>query len=93
MHLGTLTLFFHLEGCASLKEKRQRIGGLRDRFGRLPSVAACESGAADSHDKGEWSFACLASRRGDVARTLEQIERYAATELDATIYDRQLEYF
>lgn len=92
MHLGTLTLYFHLEGCASLKEKRQRLGGLRDRFGRLPSIAVCESGAADSMDKAEWTFACLANQRQDIERTLAGIAQYAATGLDATLYEQHLEY-
>ena len=92
MHIGLLTLRFHLEGCSSLKQKRSRLGGLRDRFGRHPQVAACESAAADSHDKAQWSFACIAQNRSDVTRILDKIEDFAASELDAVIYQRELEF-
>ena len=92
MQVGLLTLDFHLEACRSLKEKRQRIKGLRDRFGRLPQVATCESGAADSLDKSQWSFVCIGLKKSDVARTLANIESHAATELDAVIYRRQIEF-
>ena len=47
MHLGVLTLDLHLEGCQSLKEKRARTRGVRDRFGRLSQVAVCESDFSD----------------------------------------------
>ena len=30
LHIAVLRLRFHLEGCASLKEKRQRLAGLRE---------------------------------------------------------------
>lgn len=44
MHIAILTITFSLIGCRSLKEKRQRMGGLHARFGNTPSVAVCESG-------------------------------------------------
>ena len=39
MHIGIMTMTFSLPGCGSLKEKRQRMGGMHERFGRTPSVA------------------------------------------------------
>lgn len=90
--LGVLTVKFHLEGCTSLKEKRSRLSGLRDRFGKLTHIAACESGANDQLDKGEWSFACLGQRRSDIQRSLEKIEHFAATQVDATLYERHIDY-
>ena len=50
MHIAILTLTFALPGCSSLKEKRQRMGGLHARFGNTPSVAVCESGERDRVD-------------------------------------------
>lgn len=44
MHIAILTLTFSLPSCGSLKEKRQRMGGLHARFGNTPSIAVCESG-------------------------------------------------
>lgn len=92
MRLGILTLDFHLEGCHSLKEKRQRLKGLRDRFGRLSHVAVCESDHADLWDKAQWSFACLAHNKSDIESTFAQIEEHAASRLDAVLYHQQQEF-
>ena len=90
--IGMLTLWLHLEGCRSLKEKRQRIGGLRERFGKQPHLAVCESGTPDQHDKSEWTFVCAAAQRTLVERTLGDVEQHMAADIDAVIYDRQLEF-
>uniref|UniRef100_UPI0025BD1F44 DUF503 family protein n=1 Tax=Halomonas sp. TaxID=1486246 RepID=UPI0025BD1F44 len=55
MHIGILTLHISLPGCQSLKEKRQRMGGLHERFGRNPAVAVCESGEHDRLEASEWT--------------------------------------
>lgn len=34
MHLALLTFTITLPGCRSLKEKRQRVGGLHERLGQ-----------------------------------------------------------
>jgi hypothetical protein len=92
MHLAILTLRFHLEGCASLKEKRQRLGGLRDRFGRQPNVAVCESGDQDALQRAEWSFVVAAGTRAIVDRTVAEIETFVAETLDARVSGRELQY-
>ncbi len=74
MHLGILTLNFSLPGCASLKEKRQRMGGMHERFGRNPAVAVCESGEHDLHESSEWSFVVVASTRREIESQCSQIE-------------------
>src|SRR5690606_39392286 len=56
MHIVVLTMRFSLPGCRSLKEKRQRMGGLHERYGRQPAVAVCESGDRDRVDASEWTF-------------------------------------
>ena len=51
MNAGLLSINFHLGGCRSLKEKRQRLSGIRDRYGRPANVAVCESDFQDSHQR------------------------------------------
>lgn len=92
MHIAVLTLGLHLEGCTSLKEKRQRVGGLRDRFGRLPGVAVCESGAQNEHQRAEWSFVVAAATRSLVDRQIAEIERFVTESVDARIGERSLDY-
>ncbi|WP_182405031.1 DUF503 domain-containing protein [Psychrobacter sp. GP33] len=74
MHIGILTLTFSLPGCGSLKEKRQRMGGLHARFGNTPSVAVCESGERDRHDASEWTFVIVGLSRREIESQCSQIE-------------------
>ena len=92
MHIAILTLNFHLEGCASLKEKRQRLSGLRDRFGRQPNVAVCESGEPDTMQNAQWSFVVVAGTRAIADKQVAEIETFVAESLDARISGRELEY-
>lgn len=74
MHIGILTLSFSLPGCGSLKEKRGRMGGLHERFGRNPAVAVCESGERNRHDASEWSFVVVGLSKREVESLCSQIE-------------------
>ena len=92
LHIAVLRLRFHLEGCASLKEKRQRLAGLRDRFGRLPGIAVCESGAQDSLIDAEWSFVAAGGSRQINDRAVAEIEGFVAEAVDARVTARDLEF-
>ena len=92
LHIAILTLQFHLEGCASLKEKRQRLGGLRDRFGRQPNMAVCESERQDSLQRAEWTFVAVAGARAVTDRMIAEVEKFVAETVDARVCDRELEY-
>src|SRR5690625_102309 len=91
MVAAMLTLHFHLEGCHSLKERRQRLGGLRDRFGRPPQPAGCEA-PGEPLPPASWHFLALAQTRPQLARTLARCEQFAATSLDAVITAQSLEW-
>jgi uncharacterized protein YlxP (DUF503 family) len=92
VHLAMLTLRFHLEGCASLKDKRQRLNGLRDRFGRMPGIAVCESDLQDSLHQAEWTFVALAGSRKLLDQLIADVETHVAETLDARVAARELEY-
>ncbi|MCB1631972.1 MAG: DUF503 domain-containing protein [Pseudomonadales bacterium] len=92
MHIAVLSLRLHLEGCASLKEKRHRVSGLRERFGRLPSVAVCESGDQDALQRSEWSFVVVGGTRSLVDRQVAEIERFIAESVDARASERSLDF-
>lgn len=91
MHIAILTFVFSLPGCRSLKEKRQRMGGLHERIGRNPAIAVCESGSRDAHDSSEWSFVMVASSRRDVDMLCQQVEEKVQSSVDARIMDIQRE--
>ena len=88
-YLCALTLQFHLEGCDSLKDKRQRLSGLRERFGRQTHVAVCESDFADEWSRAEWTFVVCATTPQRIDQTINEIDTFCATELDAVISERQ----
>jgi len=87
LNVRLLTVGFYLGGCRSLKEKRQRLRGIRERFGRSPSVAVCESDFQDSHQRAQWSFIATAAS-GDVAeRALSEILQSIQMSVDAELID------
>lgn len=87
MHIGVLTVRISLPGCRSLKEKRQRMGGLHERFGRNPAIAVCESAEHDRLDASEWSFVVAAASPQKVESICSQIE----DKLQRTVDGRVLE--
>ncbi len=84
MRVEVLRIGFMLPGCRSLKEKRQRLGGLRERYGRQVNVAVCETGFHDDHDRAEWTFVAVGTTRL-VEQTLADIEQRILESVDATV--------
>ena len=80
-----LRVDFYLGACRSLKEKRQRLRGLRDRFGRQPTLAVVESGYADSLQQSRWSFIAAGSAPEPVLQQLADVERFLTLSVDAEI--------
>ncbi len=92
MHIGVMTLTFTLPGCGSLKEKRQRMGGMHERFGRNPAIAVCESGELNRHDASEWSFVVVATSKRELESLLSQIEDKVQSTVDARVMDVRREF-
>lgn len=76
---------FRLSGCRSLKDKRQRLKGIRDRYGRAPNVAVCESNHQNSLQNAQWSFVATGASADVVERTLGEIERNLLMSVDAEL--------
>ncbi|MEZ5558144.1 MAG: DUF503 domain-containing protein [Pseudomonadales bacterium] len=85
MSIGAMRIEFYLAGCRSLKEKRQRLNGVRERFGRLHHVAVSETHYQDLLQRAEWTFVATAAARDVVERTLTDIERNLQESVDAQI--------
>lgn len=79
MVIGVLRLGLHLEGVASLKEKRsvvQRIlGRCRSRF----PVSAAEVDDQDLHESAMLGFVMVSSSEKVIAPVLDRIERHVET--------------
>lgn len=85
LHIGVLSLDFHLPGCASLKDKRRRLARLREKFGRNASLAVCESDCQDSHRRARWDVLAVAGDAVVVERALADVERWVGECLDAEV--------
>ena len=92
MHIGILTLTFSLPGCGSLKEKRQRMGGLHARFGNSPSVAVCESGDRARHDASEWTFVIVGLSKREIESQCSQIEDKIERTVDGRVMNMVREF-
>lgn len=92
MHLAVLSLTFQLPGCSSLKEKRRRLLGIKDKFGKIAHVAVSEANYHDNHRRAEWHFAVLSQDKTVVLQQLNFIEKYASTELDAVLENAQRQW-
>jgi hypothetical protein len=92
MQIGVLRVAFVLPGCRSLKEKRQRLGGLRERYGRQVNVAVCETSFQDDHDRAEWTFVAVGRNKRLIEQTLADIEQRIVESVDANVagIDREL---
>ena len=92
MHIAIVTVTFSLPGCGSLKEKRQRVGGLHQRFGKNPAVAVCESGERDRHDASEWTFVIAMTSKREVQSLSSQIEDKLQGIVDGRIMNIEREF-
>jgi len=85
MHLALLTFTITLPGCRSLKEKRQRVGGLHQRLGRNPALAVCESGSRDNLREAQWSVTAVANTRRQLDALCQEVEQKMASGLDGQV--------
>jgi uncharacterized protein YlxP (DUF503 family) len=92
MFIAILEMEFQLHGCRSLKEKRQRLSGLREKFGRQPQVAVCESDYQDQWQASQWTFAVTSTDKRQISQILSQIQTHAEQNLDAVISRNRVEW-
>lgn len=87
-----LQVEFHLDGCRSLKERRGRLGGLRDRFSRHPRIALCEH-PGDDPETSRWTFVILGADRRAATALAGEVERDLESRVDAVVADLVRETF
>ena len=85
MKIARLDVDFLLHGCRSLKDKRRRLAKLKDKFGRSPAMAVCESAYPDDLRRSRWSFVACAGSARVVEQALSDVERYVAESIDAEV--------
>ena len=92
VHILCLTIEFQLPACHSLKDKRRRLGGLREKFGSKPNIAVTESGWHDIHDRARWTFVIAGENQRLIESQQELIQTYASQSVDALVTHSSREY-
>ncbi|MFL0802261.1 MAG: DUF503 domain-containing protein [Agarilytica sp.] len=92
MFIAQLQIRFFLHGCSSLKEKRGRLSGLRDKFGAVKNMAVCESDDMDTWQQASWSFVCTSTDKRLIESTLNKVLDHCAHNIDAEVSDQCLEW-
>ncbi|MFL0808963.1 MAG: DUF503 domain-containing protein [Agarilytica sp.] len=92
MHIALLRLSFYLHGCSSLKEKRGRLSGLRDKFGAHKHIAVCEADDQDSWQKAKWNFVVIGLEKGMIDSSFNKIIDHCQHQVDAELIDQQIEW-
>lgn len=90
MHLALLTMNFRLAGCHSLKEKRSRLRGIKDKFGKNPNLALSESDYHDDHQRAQWQAVVLCESKATGQQLFEQVHQFIHT-LDVELIDSYVE--
>ena len=91
MNAILLVIDLHLEGCSSLKDKRQRLRGFTDRWAKVGQVAFCESDFQDSLRQAQWSFVIAGSDSRQVQQVLAKLEEDLLQSVDAVVTGRHRE--
>lgn len=86
MRILHLEISFYLPGCQSLKEKRQRLGKIADKLGKIHQLALSETGQQDRLQHSTWTFVIVGSYQSQVDRLCSRIETFCS-ELDAVTLD------
>lgn len=89
MNITVLEVLIRLSGCRSLKEKRSRLGGIRERYGRNTQVAVCESDHQDIHDLAAFGFVVTATSATVIEQILNEIETDLPNRIDGEVISMQ----
>lgn len=91
LHIKLLTVEFIVPGCRSLKEKRGRLLGMKDKFGREPNMAVCESDYHDDLDRAQWSFVAVGNSKKVLSQMLARVENHVEEMVDAVVINTAIE--
>jgi uncharacterized protein YlxP (DUF503 family) len=85
--VGVVTWDLHLNGCHSLKDKRQILTSLKDRLHRRFNVSVAETHHQDLWQRAELSCCVVASDRRHAEEVLSSADRMVASQPQARIID------
>ena len=87
MVVGVVTWELHLNGCQSLKDKRQIVKSLKDRLHDRLNVSVAETGHHDLWQRAELSCCVVAGDRRHAEQVIGSADRLVADDPLARIID------
>ncbi len=91
MHIGIVEMTWRLNGCQSLKDKRQVVRSLVDRLRHQFNASVAEVAHQDEHQLAGVGLAMVNSDRRLVERLLDQIIDFAEATADAELIGLETE--
>ena len=83
--LKVVEVELRLPGCRSLKEQRQRFGGLKDRVGKQLGFAVVQQAGGSQLERAKWTFAVLASDAQQLQKSLSVLEKTVLSCVDGEV--------
>ena len=93
MVVGVAVWELMLPGCASLKEKRQVVLGLKDRLHARFNVSAAETGVQDVHDRAQIAVSVVSNDRKHAQGVLQSADKLVEEEGRARIMDSYTAFY
>jgi uncharacterized protein YlxP (DUF503 family) len=90
--VGIATWELHLNGCASLKDKRRIMKSLKDRLHNRFNVSVAETAHQDRWQRGELSCCVVATDRRHAESVLSAADKLVADDGLARIVDSAINY-
>lgn len=87
MVVGVVTWDLHLDGCASLKDKRRIVKSLKDRLRQRFNVSVAETDSHELWQRAELSCCVVATDRRRAQEVLAAADQFVAGEPLARIID------
>lgn len=88
-----VTWELHLDGCQSLKDKRQIMKSLKDRLHRRFNVSVAETDHQDLWQRAELCCCVVSTSRRHAAEVLAAADRLVAAEPLARVIDSATQYW
>lgn len=92
MVVGLVTWDLHLDGCASLKDKRRIVKSLKDRLRQRFNVSVAETDSHELWQRAELSCCVVAPDRQRAQEILGAVDRFVAGDPLARIIDSSTSY-
>lgn len=91
MRIGVLRVYFMIQGCQSLKEKRMVMRSLKDRLVSKFNISVAEIGSNDKWQAGELGIATVGNEGRFVNSVVDQVRQFLRLDPRISIIESDIE--